>query len=285
MEYYDLTNLRLLAQGGEADIYDIGDNKVLRVLRDKNESMFGREKILLPILQNHHISVPKVYKYIEVDGKPAEVMQKITGLTMTQQLGHHPLEIVSEIKKLAHMQIDVSNVEADCKLTAIKDIINYYIKQPPLLKEHLIEFTLRIFKELSPKNFICHGDFHPGNIMIQDGKYYIIDWTGVYRSDFISDIAHSYLLMKCVPRVPGQSCIEFAKLKLVGAFIANVYLNEILRIKNFDMALFSKWTVVMSFLRVYYGLPSERAVRIDYIQKCYEMNERNINAAEWYCSI
>lgn len=285
MEYYDLKSLKMIAQGGEAEIYDIGENKVLRVLRINNGKTFETEKILFPTLQEHHINIPLTYEYILVDGRPAEVMQKITGETMLEELTHQPFKIVNEIKKLARMQIDISNIEIESTLTSIQDTMNYFIEKPPLMEKKLIDFTLSLFEELPKNSQMCHGDFHPGNILIQDGKYYIIDWSGAYRSDFLSDIAHTYLLLKHVPKIPGQSRMQHTMLGFTGTFIAKVYLNEIYKLKNFDRALFSKWTVIMAFLRVYFGMPSEISERINYIQKCYELNLRNVNAAIWYRNI
>lgn len=44
MEEYNLKDLRLIAQGGEADIYDIENNKILRVLRNPKGKTFENRK-------------------------------------------------------------------------------------------------------------------------------------------------------------------------------------------------------------------------------------------------
>lgn len=282
---YDLANLKLLAQGGEADIYDIGENKILRVMRNANGKSLEREKILFPILQNHHVNIPCVYDYVVVDGKPAEVMQKISGATMIDELKKHPLHISSQIKQLAHMQTEVSSIEICDTLNTIQNVMDYFIAKPPLMEKKLIDFTLCIFNELPKDNYLCHADFHPGNILIQDGKYYIIDWSGAYRGNYLSDVAHSYLLLKHVPQIPGQSSVQHTLLKFVGASAAKAYIREVYRLKLFDYELFSKWTVIMAFLRVYYGMPSEREERIKYINKCYDMYSKNVNASKWYIEI
>ena len=282
MEAYDLKNLHLVTQGGEADIYSIANDKILRVIRNRKGKTFETEKHLFPILAEHHIKVPAVYEYIESEDMLAQVMQKVDGSTMLEQMQRNPLKLTQEIKKLAGMHAKLLEIQSDCGLHSIDTIFNYFTSKPSCLDNKLINFASKILKELPAKNNICHGDFHPGNILVQDHAYYIIDWSGAYRSDFISDIAHTYLLMAHVPEVPGQSHLQHAVISFLGSNMAKIYLKEIHKLKEFSLSDFSKWTVVMSLLRVYYGMPSERAVRINYLKKCCELNEKNIDTSIWY---
>lgn len=283
MEEYNLKkDLQFITQGGEADIYSIENDKILRVIRNRKGKTFETEKHLFPVLAEHHINVPAVYEYIENEDMLAQVMQKIVGNTMLEQMQRHPQKLVQEIKKLARMHAQLLNIQSNCGLHSIKVIFNYFISMPPCLDNKLIDFASKIMKELPINNYICHGDFHPGNILVQNDTYFIIDWSGAYCSDFVSDIAHTYLLMTHVPEVPGQSQKIHEVISSFGSYMAEVYLKEILKLKEFSLSDFSKWTVVMSFLRVYYGMPSERPNRINYLKKCCELNEKKIDASMWY---
>jgi tRNA A-37 threonylcarbamoyl transferase component Bud32 len=282
MEKYNLQNLQLIAQGGEADIYSIENDKILRVIRNPNGKTFETEKQLFPILAEHKIKVPTIYEYIEIEGRPAQVMQKVVGSTMLEHIQQHPLETVQKIKMLAAMHAQLLDIHSNCELNSIENVFHYFISQPPGCDKELIDFASKTIKELSIDNSICHGDFHPGNILIQDNTCYIIDWSGAYRSNFVSDIAHTYLLMTHVPEIPGKSHMQYAIISFIGSYIAKIYLKEILKLKKFSLAEFSKWTVIMSLLRIYYGMPSEKSVRINYLNKCYELSEKKIDAAMWY---
>lgn len=282
MEKYNLKNLKLIAQGGEANIYNFENDKILRVLRNPNGKTFETEKRLFPILIERNIKVPTVYDYIEIEGLPAQVMQKVVGNTMLEQMQQHPLKMNQQIKRLAAMHARLFDTQINCDLNSIENVYNYFISRPPCFDKKLIDFASNIMKELPINNYICHGDFHPGNILIQDDTYYIIDWSGAYRSNFVSDIAHTYLLMTHIPEIPGQSHIQHAIISLIGSYMAKTYLKEILKLKEFSLAEFSKWTVIMSLLRTYYGMPSERSVRVNYLNKCYELSEKKIDTATWY---
>lgn len=282
MKEYNLKNLHLITQGGEADIYSIENDKILRVIRNRKGKTFEAEKQLFPILAEHDINVPLVYEYIESEDMLAQVMQKVVGNTMLQQIQRRPLKLVEEIKRFAGMHAQLLEIQTDCGLHSIRTIFNYFISKPSCLDNQLIDFASKMLEELPVNHCICHGDFHPGNILVQDHAYYIIDWSGAYRSDFVSDIAHTYLLMTHVPEVPGQSHMQHAVIRFFGSYMAKIYLKEILKSKKFSLSDFSKWTVVMSLLRVYYGMPSEKPVRTNYIKKCCELNKKKIDASTWY---
>ena len=282
MERYDINSLPLIAQGGEADIYDIGDGKILRVLRNQKGRSFRTEKHLFPLLEEHNICVPVAYEYIETEDMTAITMQKITGITMLEQLKRHPLQIVSGIKKFASMHSQLLNIHSNSELNSIYDIVDHFTSQASHMDEKLLDFVLNLLKELPADDYICHGDFHPGNILIQDNSYYIIDWGAAYRSNYVSDIAHTYLLMTNVPTIPGQNRMQHLLISGIGLITAKTYLKQVLKLKKFSLTDFSKWTVIMALKRVYYGIPSEKSARIKYINKCYELSLKKTDVAMWY---
>ena len=138
----DLKDLRIIAQGDQAQIYEYGTDKVLRVLRNpEDEPLLQHEIEVMRALQNSGVSVPEVYGSLTVDGRPAVIVQRIYGVSMLDD------------------------------------------------------------------DALCHGDFHPGNILKAGGRYYIIDWFGVYQGDILSDAAHTVMLLKNAPRVPGVGIV------------------------------------------------------------------------------
>ena len=46
------------------------------------------------------------------------------------------------------------------------------------LPEKDLPSILRLFDTLPEGNRVCHGDFHPGNLLTCRGQTYVIDWGG-----------------------------------------------------------------------------------------------------------
>jgi hypothetical protein len=289
---YKLENLNLIAQGGEADIYDLDETRVLRVLRRGNANN-STEKELLPILINHKIKVPRIYDYILIGESQAEIMEKIDGKTMIDYLQKHPLEMKTIVREFAQMHVNLLNIKDTCKITTMEDRINYTLKNNDVFDKKIVDFILEIYQGLTKGSSICHSDFHPGNILMKlqntcehknrfsNYENYIIDWSGAYIGSYLSDIAHTYLLLTNVPVIPGQSRINHYILSKCGKFMAKSYLKEINKHLKLDYTEFSKWTVIMSMSRAFYGLPSEREYRINYVKRCYKLYNQNVNPIEW----
>ena len=59
---------------------------------------------------------------------------------------------------------------------------------------------LRAHRPAPAPPVICHGDFHPANVMLEpDGSYHIIDWTLMRFADPEYDIARSVILWRRAP--------------------------------------------------------------------------------------
>ena len=58
-----------------------------------------------------------------------------------------------------------------------------------------LRYDLYARLENMPKHSkVCHGDFHPANIIIAEDKPYIIDWAHASQGNASADIARTYLL-------------------------------------------------------------------------------------------
>lgn len=91
--------------------------------------------------------------------------------------------------------------------------------------------------------------------------------------------------MSFVPGIPGRSVATQLIIENFAGKLAKEYLKQMKEQFQFDWEEFSKWTVVMSMLRICYGLPSEKEARIQYVKKCCQFAKQGIDAATWYESL
>ncbi|MHA1988254.1 MAG: phosphotransferase family protein [Promethearchaeota archaeon] len=85
-----------------------------------------------------------------------------------------------------------------------------------------------------PKSLaICHGDFHPYNILIQEGKISgVLDWGSTLIADPAMDIANTIKLItifpKHLPLGPGYESVDWDKLSrlYLDAYRAQIPLND-----------------------------------------------------------
>ena len=278
-----LSELKLLAQGGQADIYIIDENKVIRVLRNADEGDYLKmEFSVMEILKSKGKPVPKVYECVEIEGRPAIIMERLYGDSMLDFIKKNPIKLFQQGKQLAKLHIETSELVDDFNIVSINKRAASLIPMADLLDDELKAFVLKILEQLPLKNHICHGDFHPGNIIWSKDKYVVIDWFGVTIGDKMSDIAHTYLLLRNTPKLPHISWIEKIIMGCSGKLISRKYLFAIKKLYDFDWGDFSKWMIVRASERVFYGMPSEKEELINYIKTCKNAYEQGIEPSKWW---
>jgi len=260
MKLDDIGTLPLIARGGQADIYDYGGGKVIRVpRRTQDYDRIRYEYKIYLSLSGSNVAAPKVYDLVEVDGAPSIIMERILGTSMMDQIKKQPHLIRRKAVDLANMHLGLLRVSADVSITNAKDQAKYCIGKSGSLTEHTKQVLMDTMEHLPAGNSLCHGDFHPGNILHRDGTDYIIDWSGATKGDAAYDVAHTYILLRVVPRAPGIGLLMHGIQKLLGRAMASIYLKTIMKSIAIDRSQLSKWVLIKAAERTYYGLPSEMA--------------------------
>jgi hypothetical protein len=179
----------------------------------------------------------------------------------------------------------VSRVRAADGITATKAKAEFCIKRSARLEDRTKERILGVLKDLPDGDSLCHGDFHPGNIICDKDSRYLIDWVGASRGDFCADVAHTYVLLRVVPRVPHMSRVMHFMQKRVGQAVADRYLTAILSGTSFDHERLSKWVFVNAAERTYHGLESEQERLQRFIDMYLAVLDRGGNQGQLYRAI
>jgi hypothetical protein len=109
-----------------------------------------------------------------------------------------------------------------------------------------------------PSIGVCHGDFHPGNVVMSPGGPMIVDWFDACRGDAAADIARSSLLLgagvpnsKHLEHLPGHTP------QILGDVHA-AYLATVCGRLEIDTRLVDRWRRVEAVARLAEGVdPTE----------------------------
>jgi hypothetical protein len=278
--------LPLIARGGQAAIYDYGNGKVLRVAgRPQDFDRIRYEYNVYASLEGSGLLMPHAHELVTVNGAPAIIMDRIAGNPMMALIGRNPLSAGTMARELARLHLELRNVEATSALTPTKAKAEFCITHSEILTDQTKEEVLEVLRGLPEGNALCHGDFHPGNIICRDGKSFLIDWVGASRGDFHSDVAHTWVLLRVVPRVPHMSRIAHVLQRRVARAMANRYLAEVFSHAAPDRAVFSRWVLVNAAERTYHGLPSEKEHLRAYVKMYLDVLKQGGSEDELYKAI
>lgn len=114
-------------------------------------------------------------------------------------------------------------------------------------------FALDVLRQMPDGDRLCHGDFHPGNILTSDREAFLIDWINAGRGDPAGDVARTNLLLKL--GTPPQMSLVMRALVLFGRrVITSVYNRSYGAV---DRAQVGRWLIPHAAARVSEGISEE----------------------------
>ena len=179
----------LLGRGREADIYNVGDGRVLR--RNRNGRDHNESAQVVQYLHDAGFPVPEVF---DIDGADL-VMEKIVGRTMLDSFPVKPWRIRSWARMLADLHRQLAAVAL-----------------PPL----------DLAKPFGEGGVLMHGDLHPDNVFLTKRGPIVIDWDNVAIGPAGAEPAYTWVIMAS-SEVDGsafeQRIVEMGRNTFVNAFL------------------------------------------------------------------
>ena len=132
------------------------------------------------------------------DTETAIEMEYIEGKPLVKLYENRADEKLTEAMKiLVQLQLQMHGTEA-AELSDLTDFYTNTIKSAaylsPSLKNVLFEYMRHLEKG---KTNLCHGDFHPYNIIYNNDKFWIVDWEDASRGDPAADACmHHFYCMR-----------------------------------------------------------------------------------------
>jgi Ser/Thr protein kinase RdoA (MazF antagonist) len=127
----------------------------------------------------------------------------------------------------------------------------------PELSASQRDFARRLLDELPDGDRICHGDFHPGNVIFASSGPVLIDWANATRGDAAADLARTVLLLR-VGAIPGDlSSLARAADRLGRDFFRRRWVRSYQHARPIDLRQVRRWETVCAAARLAEGITEE----------------------------
>ena len=148
-------------------------------------------------------------------------------------------------------------VQAPRAIPSLREALKRRIETTGPLPQHLAEFALGALGGLPEGDALCHGDFHPGNILLAGDEPVLIDWTNARRGDPAADVARARMILRLGEPPPGTS-IALRLMALAGRnLLLTLYLRSYRRLRPLDMAAVKRWEIAIAAARLAEGIEEE----------------------------
>jgi uncharacterized protein (TIGR02172 family) len=234
-----------LAHGRTADVYAWEDGFVIKLFH----TWFPFEDVEYEcrIAQAVHASgvrSPAVKEIVQVHGRKGLIYERKNGKTMFALLKRQPWKVFRYGILLAqhHSQMHACDFNAEVPLQ--KQKLQNKIKRADALPVHLKAKLLDALEPLPAGNKVCHGDFHPDNIIMTENDAIVIDWIDAAKGNPLADVARTSVLAL------GSASTQTHGMNLFIKLFHAIYLREYFRLNPIGREEYREWLPIVAGARL-----------------------------------
>lgn len=245
------------APASTAEVFAWGDGQVLKLYRAEMPREWAiAEDRVGQVVVDAGLAAPAVGGLVEIEGRIGIIYQRLDGPSMLDFLASHLADIPSLGQQFAELHAQMHTCLRPELPSQRKSLVRAIQYAPPLPTE-LKRQVLRRLEQLPDGLAVCHGDYHPGNLVMTDHGPVVIDWMTACCGHPVADVARTALMFR-LARVPldyspqTRQAIDQAR----GVFY-DAYLSSYLAHRPFPVAEIEEWIPVVAAARLSEGIVDE----------------------------
>ena len=234
-----------IAIGRTAEIYSYEEGKVLKLFLSETPRPWIEKEIEIgKYIQDTKIPVPKVYEKVNIEGREGVIYEKIEGPSLLNEFASKPWNTAKYGRLLAQLHVEIHEVTAPKNLETQHEWATGGIPDTSKLSDDMKASVLKLLAALPSGNQLCHGDFHPGNIILSQRGPVIIDWMTVSQGVSSGDVARTLTILEAAS-APAGTPMRWL-LEWFRNLFLSTYLKTYLQLKPEIESSLAPWQAVMA---------------------------------------
>lgn len=246
-----------LGEGAGSEAYAWGDGRIVKLFtRGTDPSVVEYEAWATNIAHQAGAPAPAVFGVVEVDGRLGIIFPRYEGetlLSMAVRGSIDPGETGAIMARLQH------SLHAGQYRTPLRTFRSWALSTISELRQRGLAATVldtvsEVLLRLPEGGTLCHGDLHPGNILMTADGPVIIDWISALNADPLVDVAREHLTLTLLFVDSGWD----AQLRAADASFISTY-ARLARLTTDDLlAQLAPYMTVMAAMRLVESGSTER---------------------------
>ena len=248
-------DLQHIDEGRTAEIFAWDAGRVLKLYRAEfpREWADGEAQITRAI-SDAGVPAPHIFEVLDVEGRRGIVMERVTGLSMIDDLLTNLFKVAKHARLLA-------GLHAQMHERTLSDLPSQHESLKRRIQEANVSPAIRAaalqqLDRLPEGTALCHGDFHPDNVVLTARGPLILDWPTAMRGHPLGDVARTSLILRLLEPSPGMS-IPWA-LRLVRDIFHTLYLQRYQQLRSVSRQAIELWLLPVAVARTQEDIVYER---------------------------
>lgn len=242
-----------IARGRTADVYHWDERHVLKLFHNWFESDdIEYERNIAQAVHASGVKSPAVGNLVEVQGRKGLIYERVSGESMLGRFRKQPWRLVQFGRTLAELHAQMHGCVFEAEVPAQRRKLQHKIKSADALPDSLKAKLLGTLESLPEGDRVCHGDFHPDNVLMDGDNATVIDWIDSTRGNPLADVARtSIILLGAV----SSSQIANPLLKFIVRLFHSTYLRYYFRLRPGGEVEYRRWLPVVAGARLNENIP------------------------------
>jgi aminoglycoside phosphotransferase (APT) family kinase protein len=259
MNVRTVSSLSRIARGREAEIFAWEPGIVLKLYFSADRVRAAQTELAaMNAVRDAGGPAPQGFDLIEFEGRPGLLMERIDGVDLLTRIEKQPWQVVPTGGILGRAHAALNAAEAPGIIDRLRDRLTRHLTEVGVEYPALRERGLAALARLPDGDRLCHGDFHPQNVIVAGKRTVVIDWPGAMRGDPAADVARTLMLLR-LGELPEGTPAFIRRLEKVGrAFLKWRYLSAYLKASSIPRSLIDEWLLPVAISRLHEGIVEER---------------------------
>jgi len=244
-----------IGQGRTAEVFEWSESRALKLYYESwTAAAAESEYQKAAAVYQSGAPAPAVDGVIQVDGRHGVIFERLEGPSLLNDTTSQPWRLMRSANLMAELHARMHACHPS-GLPAQRDRLREKIQSARPLPDALKQTALTALSQLPDDNALCHGDFHPDNIVLSARGPVILDWTDATCGHPLADVARTALLMQHAalpPHIPGRHLIKIGR-----ALWYRLYLHRYCQLRSISPEDVRAWMLPIAAARLSEGIAEE----------------------------
>lgn len=252
-----------IGNGRTAEVFALGEQEVLKLYQPwmKPEPV-RREYIATCAAVAAGFPAAAAHQLVQVGERCGIVFERVSGPSLLAELQQHPTHLIALARQLADLHVRLNRCPAPAELPDHRDQMRRAIQRTEVLTAAQREPILAHLAALPAGSALCHGDFHPENVLLTARGPVVIDWMTATRGLPASDLMRSLMILETSAIPPVVPPLQRRLLTIGRGLLTTAYRREYLRRLPLSAAERELWRLPLLAERLFEvsAYPAEKAL-------------------------